>query len=285
VRHSTLAIDPEMDILRTASFNVWESPERAYLFARWSYEPADRALIFVHGLMSSWDVWVPFRHAIEQPEMARTDVFWFDYKSLGTTIPRSSRRFAEALTGLIDGTSTVFGHRTFPGSRPKPSYATIDIVAHSLGAVVARTALTELTNDLGDLETPPEWKIEQLLLAPALLGSKLPWLMKYVGTESLLSAIQFVRNGGVSAVMDLKEGSDLLKSLEAQVKERLKEARVAATACGLHVALTTHGVDDHVVIQRIYAKDDNYKLTEGNHFTIVRSPSELALDFVLERAP
>jgi pimeloyl-ACP methyl ester carboxylesterase len=277
-----------MDIVRTASFNVWESPERAYLFARWSYEPAERALIFVHGLMSSWDVWVHFRHAIERREMARTDVFWFDYKSLGTTIPRASRRFGEALTGLIDGTSSAFGHRTFPKTRPRPSYATIDIIAHSLGAVVARTALTELTNDMGgrrDLERPPAWKVEQLLLAPALLGSKLPWLMKYVGTESLLSAIQFVRNGGVSAVMDLKEGSDLLKSLESQVKERLKESSVAATACGLHVELTTHGVDDHVVIQRIYARDDNYKLTAGNHFTIVRSPSPLALDFVLERAP
>jgi hypothetical protein len=134
-----------------------------------------------------------------------------------------------------------------------------------------------------DLAAPPSWKIDQLLLAPALLGSKLPWLMKYVGTEALLSAIQFVRNGGVSAVMDLKEGSDLLKSLENQVKDRLKDSPVAAEACGLHVALTTHGQDDHVVIQRMYAKDDNYKLTDGNHFTIVREPSELARDFVLGR--
>jgi len=276
-----------MNILRTASFKVWESRERAYLFARWSYEPADRALIFVHGLASSWDVWVPFRHAIEVPEMARTDVFWFDYKSLGTTIPRSSRRFSEALTGLIDGTSPAFGHPTLPRSRPKPIYATIDIVSHSLGGVIARTALNELTNAIAgraDLEAPPPWKIDQLLLAPALLGSKLPWLMKYVGTEALLSAIQFVRNGGVSAVMDLKEGSTLLKSLEGQVKDRLEKSPVAASACGLHVALTTHGNDDHVVIHGIYAKDDNYKLTDGNHFTIVREPSELAHDFVLGRA-
>jgi pimeloyl-ACP methyl ester carboxylesterase len=275
-----------MEIPRTASFKVWESQERAYLFARWSYEPAERALIFVHGLMSGWDVWVPFRHATETPEMARTDVFYFDYKSLGTTIPRSSRRFGEALSGLVDGTSPAFGDPSFPSSRAKPAYATIDIVSHSLGAVVVRTALTELTNAMGgrrDLASSPPWKIEQLLLAPALLGSKLPWLMKYVGTEALLSAIQFVRNGGVSAVMDLKEGSDLLKSLESQVKDRLKDAPVAAAACGLHVALTTHGQDDHVVIQRIYAKDDNYKLTEGNHFTIVRKPSELARDFVLGR--
>ena len=109
--------------------------------------------------------------------------------------------------------------------------------------------------------------------------------MKYVGTESLFSAIQFVRNGGVSAVMDLKEGSDLLKSLESQVKDRLKEAPIAARACGLHVALTIHGTDDQVVIQRTYAKDDNYKLSEDDHFTIVRTPSALAHDFALGKIP
>jgi len=277
-----------MHIQRTASFKVWESEERAYLFARWSYAPADRALIFVHGLMSSWDVWTPFRRFIESPALANTDVFWFDYKSLGTTIPRSARRFNEALTGLLDSTSPALAHRTFPVGRPKPSYTAIEIVAHSLGAVVARTALAELTNAIAgqrDLAAPPEWKVEQLLLAPALLGSKLPWLMKYVGTESLLSAIQFVRNGGVSAVMDLKEGSDLLKSLETQVKERLRDAPVAAHACGLHVQLTMHGTSDHVVIQRGYAKDDNYELTAGNHFTIVREPGDVARDFVLDTVP
>ncbi len=277
-----------MNIQRTASFKVWESPEKAYLFARWSYEPAHRALIFVHGLMSSWDVWVPFRHDTEAPQLADTDVFWFDYQSLGTTIPRSARRFSEALTGLIDGTSPALAHRTFPASRKKPTYDTIHIVAHSLGGVIARTALTELVNDRAgqrDLAGPPPWTIGQFLLAPALLGSKLPWLMKYVGTESMLSAIQFVRNGGVSAVMDLKEGSDLLKSLETQVKDRLKEAPIAARACGLQVVHTLHGTGDQVVIQRLYAKDNNYKLTEDDHFTIVRTPSALAHDFVLGKNP
>jgi pimeloyl-ACP methyl ester carboxylesterase len=273
-----------MDIQRTASFKVYESRERAYLFARWSYEPAERALIFVHGLMSSWDVWVSFRHLVEAPEMARTDVFYFDYKSLGTTISRASRRFGDVLGGLVDGTSSTFGHPSLPGSRPKPTYTAIDIVAHSLGAVVARTALAELANAKAgrrDLTESPPWKIQQLLLAPALLGSKLPWLMKYAGTEALLSAIQFVNNGGVSAVMDLKEGSDLLKSLENQVKDRIKDSPVAAEAYALRVALTAHGDDDHVVIQRQYARDDNYTLTEGNHFTIVREPSDLARAFVL----
>jgi hypothetical protein len=275
-----------MEISRTASFKVWESRERSYLFARWSYQPAHRALIFVHGLMSSWDVWVPFRLLTESPEMAQTDVFYFDYKSLGTTIPRASHRFGEVLSGLVDGGSPAFRDDSLPASRPAPRYTTIDIVSHSLGAVVVRTALAELTNALGgkgDLPTAPPWKIDQLLLAPALLGSKLPWLMKYVGTESLFSAIQFVRNGGISAVMDLKEGSDLLKSLETQVKDRLKDTPVAASACGLRVARTAHGEDDHVVIQRIYARDLNYLLIDGNHFTIVSSPSALAEDFVLGR--
>ena len=274
-----------MNIIRTASFKVWEAPaERAYLFARWSYEPATRALIFVHGLASSWDVWVPFRHAIERPEMARTDVFWFDYKSMGTTISRSARRFNQALAGLINGTSPAFGHHTFPAPRTAPAYESIDIVAHSLGAVVARGALLDLTNDLAnqrDLATAPAWKIEQLLLAPALLGSKIPWLVKYVGTESLLAVIQLLRNGGVSAVMDLKEGSDHLKSLEGSVKDRLKDVPIAAGACGLRVALTLHGINDPVVIQRNYARDDNYELIEGNHFTVVRSPNQVAVDFVL----
>ncbi|HEX7980454.1 MAG TPA: alpha/beta fold hydrolase [Gemmatimonadaceae bacterium] len=277
-----------MDIIRTASFKVWEAPERAYLFARWSYEPAERALIFVHGLASSWDVWVPFRHAIEQPEMARTDVFWFDYPSLGTTVQRATLRFREAVNGLIDGDSSAFGHRTFPSTRPTPSYKTIDIVAHSLGAVVARGGLAERTNHVAgkrDLAAPPDWKVEQLLLAPALLGSKLPWLMKYVGTESFFSALQLVRRGGFSAIMDLKEGSNHLKGLESQVNNRLGKTPVAANACGLYVEHTSHGSDDHVVIQGNYAQDENYELTAGNHFTIVRAPSQLAHDFVLGKDP
>ncbi|HYN83443.1 MAG TPA: alpha/beta fold hydrolase [Gemmatimonadaceae bacterium] len=276
-----------MEITRTASYKVWESRERAYLFARWSFEPANRAVVFVHGLMSSWDVWVPFRLLVERPEMASADVFYFDYKSLGTTIPRASRRFREALEGLLDGASPAFIHESLPPGRPKPTYATIDIVSHSLGAVVARTALTELASAISgekDLAQPPAWKVDQLLLAPALLGSKLPWLMKYVGTEALLSAIQFVRNGGVSAVMDLKEGSDLLKRLENHVKDRIKESPVAAKACGLRVARTAHGEDDHVVIQNQYARDANYKLRDGNHFTIVPKAVAVDSDFIFGRA-
>lgn len=278
---------PAMEITRTASYKVWESRERAYLFARWSYEPASRALVFVHGLMSSWDAWVPFRLLIEQPEMAGADVFYFDYRSLGTTIPRASRRFGEVLKGLLDGTSPALVHESMPSGRPKPSYTTIDIVSHSLGAVVARTALTELANEIAgekDVDDPPEWEVDQLLLAPALLGSKLPYLMKYVGTEALLSAIQFVRNGGFSAVMDLKEGSDLLKRLENNVKDRIKEFPVAAKACCLRVARTAHGNDDHVVIQNLYARDDNYELRDGNHFTIVPNAVELDSNFILGKA-
>jgi hypothetical protein len=277
-----------MDIIRTASFKVWEAPEHTYLFARWSYQPAERALIFVHGLASSWDVWVPFRHAIEQPGMERTDVFWFDYPSLGTTIQRATLRFREAVNGLIDGDSSAFRHRTFPATRSKPTYKDIAIVAHSLGAVVARGGLAERTNHIAvkaDLPAPPDWKVEQLLLAPALLGSKLPWLMKYVGTESFFSILQLIRRGGFSAIMDLKEGSNHLKSLESRVNDRLSKTPVAASACGLHVQLTSHGSDDQVVIQGNYAQDDNYELTTGNHFTIVGTPSQLAHDFVMGKVP
>lgn len=277
-----------MDIIRTASFKVWEAPERAYLFARWTYEPAERALIFVHGLASSWDTWVHFRHAIEAPVLARTDVFWFDYPSLGTTVQRATLRFREAVNGLIDGDSSAFQHRTFPRRGSKPTYKQIDIVAHSLGAVVARGGLADRTNSMtekGDLAAPPDWKVKQLLLAPALLGSKLPWMMKHVGSESFFSAFQLIRKGGYSAIMDLKEGSNHLTKLEGQVNTRLAKTPVAASACGLHVQHTTHGDDDFVVIQGTYAQDDNYQLTTGDHFTIVRAPSQLALDFVLGKLP
>jgi len=119
------------------------------------------------------------------------------------------------------------------------------------------------------------------LLAPALLGSKLPWLIKYIGTEALLSAIQFLRNGGVSAVMDLKEGSDLLKRLENHVKDRIKEAPVASAACGLSVARTAHGQDDLVVIQDQYAGDALYQIRDGNHFSIVPNAVALYEAFIL----
>jgi pimeloyl-ACP methyl ester carboxylesterase len=261
-----------MDITRTASYKVWESADRTYLFARWSYKPATRALVFVHGLASGWDTWIPYRHIVEQPGLDHTDVFWFDYSSLGTTIPRSSYWLNEAFGEVLDASSPLHAHYSRPAGRPPQPYDCVDIVAHSLGAVVARTALTLLANDVrkAGTETVP-WKIRQLLLAPALIGSKLPYLIKYVGTESFVAGLQFVLGGGVSAIMDLREGSDLLKRLENTVKDRLKEHRVVAEACGLHVALTSHGERDHVVIQNTYALDDNYDLLPDDHFTIIPS--------------
>lgn len=276
-----------MEITRTASYKVWESPERALLFARWSYEPAPRAIVFVHGLASSWDTWKPFRAVLETAAMSGSDVFFFDYESLGTTIPRAGHRLREVLDALMDPSSALFRHASMPGERANDSpYARIDIASHSLGAVVSRIALTELANDYGgrkDLDAAPTWQIDQLLLAPAQLGSKLPYLMKYLGTEALFSALQFVRNGGISAIMDLKEGSDLLRRLEALVQKQLDDFPVAAHACGLHVSRTAHGQHDHVVIQGLYAGDDTYTLRDADHFSIVPDAVSIDEDFILGR--
>lgn len=271
-----------MELTRTSSYKVWESRERSLLFARWSYAATNRALLFVHGLCSNWDVWRSFRQTIEDPLLCETDVFFFDYRSLGISIARAGRDFREALNCVMSPSSDVFSHRSFPRERTAPFYRRVDIVAHSLGAVVTRTALDELANEQGgvaDLSAPPDWQIEQLLLAPAHLGSKLPWLLKYIGTESMVAAVQFIRNGGVSAVMDLKEGSDLLKSLEAQVKDRLRSLPVAANSCGLRVEQTAHGYSDPVVVQRVYGLDANYALVEGDHFSIVSEPGHAATAF------
>ena len=92
----------------------------------------EKALVFIHGIFSSHVTFEPLVAGLAErsPELARYGAYYFDY-DFHQTIPASGRELAEVLGAA------------FPEKKPE-----VTLVGHSMGGLVARTALLQ-AGDLG----------------------------------------------------------------------------------------------------------------------------------------
>lgn len=263
-----------MPLTHSVPFVVLQFDRRWKFLARWAPEPATRAVLLVHGLASSWETWNDWADLIDSPDMDTTDVFLFDYPSLGASVPRSAYFLREGIESLIGGNSPAFDDLSFPVHRAKPAYTRFGVVSHSLGSVIVRTALTEMSvaaDPTGTCKAQelPVVRFSQLLIAPAILGSHLGQLLLLSVARPGIAGFQLIRNGGGTALLDLAEGSPLLNRLSGKVMDRVRSAPLSSQRFGLRADRTVHGKQDSIVVQGTFANDESYKLREGNHFSIV----------------
>ncbi|MEP6780479.1 MAG: alpha/beta hydrolase [Gemmatimonadaceae bacterium] len=136
-------------------------------------KPNRKTVIFVHGFSGdAVETWSDFHILLPaKPISEGRDLFFFGYDGLRVGMIPSATIFRNFLTRLLDQTDQ-FLNTNLPESAKRPlgfRYDEVTIVAHSLGAVVARRALLDATRK----SEPWVANIKLVLFAPAHKGAKL----------------------------------------------------------------------------------------------------------------
>jgi pimeloyl-ACP methyl ester carboxylesterase len=251
--------------------------------------PATRtAIIFLHGWGgSASETWEAFPHSLRgMSHTAHADVFFLQYPSRSRSAAVCGSKFAEFLRDVLWSSAERVINPSLPASAPPrgPSmYERIVIVAHSMGAAVARRGLLDLDRD--ELTDEQRRRFRMLFFAPAHKGSSLPLLIRsgmhldWLPGSALVGAALTTY---YRSLHDLAEDSNFLKTLEADSKEArgaraVFQSTPAAAAQSTHYlrARVYHADGDKVVSQDRF--DDDLRppgtITHRNHRSICK-PSE-----------
>jgi hypothetical protein len=189
-------------------------------YVNWSVNKVTKAIIFIHGFNgSSLETFGNFNLEFRyRPEYFGYDVYFYGYDSLKIQIPISSNSFYSFLVTIHNNIKEIITNSKANVDRPY-NYDEIVIVAHSLGAVVARYALL-IGADKND-----KWLniCKLILFAPAHKGAKkaisnlynqLPGFLKYVGPLAEFFVV---------TINEVMEGSELIKELEIKYRSIMKK--------------------------------------------------------------
>jgi pimeloyl-ACP methyl ester carboxylesterase len=200
-----------------------------------STNPGRKAILFVHGYGGdAISTWADFdRLLLGRTEFSSYDLIFYGYNALYSELISSSTLFQEFLAWLLKHPVETI-NRSLPPQAARTqdfAYDEVVIVAHSLGAVIARWALLQATN------SEAQWvkKTKLALFAPAHMGANVVKLALEVcgGIRFLLLFSSLARM--TSPLIDqLRPGSPELISLRSETA----------------LALAT-GNCDHLVAKRV----------------------------------
>ncbi len=236
----------------------------------WASQPNGDLVVFVHGFNGdATRTWRQFPGVfLASKEGMGADVIFYGYDSIGQGAEESGVELHAFLNDLM---SSETRQATSPQCPVRPEgfcYKRLFLVAHSLGAVVARQCLLEQTR------APRAWtvNIRLVLFAPAHRGAEAASLLR----ECVLRADPVSRlliGAGLlraQAIRDLQPGSAFLSRLEA-------ESKVAISAgCDYHKAWSVQwAAGDAVVINQRFAEDPTaVRIVNTSHVGICKPSSE-----------
>ena len=246
--------------------------------AFWAVKPRRTAVVFLHGFSGeSIKTWVDFPSlAVVDPRSQGVDLLFFGYDGLFTQAGVSAIQFLNFMRALAATPTSIFPN--FVGRQQWLGYQQIVIVAHSLGAVIARRAIVDAIR-AGD-----QWpnQVRLVLFAPAHNGAYAAGL-----ASSYLSSGQGWYLGGLASLFirykiplfeDLKDTSPVIRNLRRDTEDELARAP--------HSGLTAHSVtwakSENVVINAQFLRDPLPTILDANHSTVCKPNSRFRepLDFV-----
>ena len=155
-------------------FRALNLPVGRNSFVKWAKQPAGQAIVFVNGFGGSpQKTWPDFPDLLaERSECAESDLIFYGYHSFKARVAASANEFSSFMQTLCARPAVLINETLRPELR-RPStfqYSSVIIVAHSLGAVIARQALLDL-----DEGPRKKWldKLSLVLFAPAHMGADL----------------------------------------------------------------------------------------------------------------
>jgi alpha-beta hydrolase superfamily lysophospholipase len=221
-------------------------------------QPNQKAVLFIHGFSGdAIKTWSDFHELLPNcVHCACRDLIFYGYDGLRAEMHASASIFRGFLNRFFETTKS-FLEDNLPLSARRPDdfrYDELTIVAHSLGAVIARRALLDAT------KSNSAWtdRTKLVLYAPAHKGAKVAVL-----ALEAASSFPFLKLFGVGArfesplIDQLKPGSQALISL-------LEETSVA----------TKDGANPHLVARRVVIAEYE-KIVQNESFCIDPPPDTI----------
>jgi len=243
--------------------------------AAYALSGADTAILFLHGYSgSSIGTWKQFDSLLfDFPPAQDADIFFIGYPSTTRATEANAYSFFEALDALFGSLAAARRPSSIPGDRDKP-YRKIVVVAHSMGAVVARRALL-LADEQNRFWTD---RTALVLFAPAHLGAR---FHNYVDSTvaSIYRLIWNFAQFRSPAINELRVGSPYLEQHQRDVAVALLRRPILRHLIAQRVI---HGLDDIIVDQpgHVFCSDPPSIFIPGTHTSLCkpRSISSPALE-------
>lgn len=241
----------------------------------YSVNPSGKMIVFVHGFNGhATRTWSDFPGVmVGRPRCADADLFFYGYDALRTSASVSAAMLRENLQSIW-GRPMELANRLLDreAARRDFTYASITLVAHSLGAIVSRLALVDAMRS-----TPrDEWVAHArlVLFAPAHSGASVIPLA--VQSLTGLPAVGAYLNAVVPWVkfryrvlQDLEPECDLLKDLA----DRTKRLVTNAPQSPLRAACVVWAEHDSIVRPIPFADDPPARIARGKGHNDVCKPS------------
>lgn len=236
-------------------------------FVHWAVNPTGKAIVFIHGFngstvdtFSEFDVM--FR---DHPEFDGYDIYFFGYDSLAEPIGSSALLFRNFLNQIYDNSVSFYNISKPAKEKSRPAYQRIVVIAHSLGAVVARVALLEAyVNNLAWVEN-----CSLILFAPAHKGasSSLSALISGKALPGLWKLISVAAGYKIPALKELESSSKLLRELEEETL-KLITSKIESFTIAKEVIWASY---DRVVTPQRFGKDpDATRFPSTNHGNVCK---------------
>jgi len=240
------------------------------LHAMFAAKPARKAILFVHGYSgAAIKTWSDFHELLPtSPKVASHDLIFYGYDGLHGEMNASAAMFRQLLIKIFSEQEKLILSEIAPAAaRPADfSYDEVVIVAHSLGAVIARRALLDATQDKHAWVT----KTKLILYAPAHRGAAVLELAREVSSSfRFLGLLTSVGRFSSPLLAQLEKNSNELKKLLRDTK--------AATANGKNPHLIARKLilaeRERIVVNESFATDPSPNTIRGTTHTTVCKPS------------
>lgn len=263
----------------TEAINIIDGKEHEAFFA--IDTSPENLLVFVHGFNgSAIDTWNRFPSMICYDSFfSNSDIVFYGYPSLHKQLTAHANNFLDFLSIELDFGGGSKSHlRLFIEARglQSRSYKKVVIVAHSLGAIVAREALLQANRE------NQEWleKIHLALFAPAHMGiTRVKDLVfDLMDLSLILKFIGRIIEYNHPILLELDKDSQILKKIKDDT-----QALLATKKDGFWVAkLVVHSSNDKVVSNVQFCGDPKAWEVDDKSHSEVCKPAEKMYEMPIE---